>query len=267
MNTNKGLRVAVRQSGDAVVVRPLGRLDPLTYQQMQQTLLYCVVTKPSSLVVELDELEVTNSSSLSLFTTVWIRVGEWPGVPMVLVAGRERLRAQLNRRKLSEFVPCFPTTSEALASVNGHSPHYRERVWLPPSLNAVRWAKLVVDRFFLHQQVQAQLGVVQLVVSELVRAATRTASSDISLRLEQYSEMLTVAVRNDALAAHRCSAATGPAIADMVSAFGRTLVDARSVVTWATFKSRTPPNSRPSRRLPACAWLPEANGVVAAQVS
>ena len=141
MNTNKGLRVAVRQSGDAVVVRPLGRLDPLTYQQMQQTLLYCVVTKPSSLVVELDELEVTNSSSLSLFTTVWIRVGEWPGVPMVLVAGRERLRAQLNRRKLSEFVPCFPTTSEALASVNGHSPRYRERVWLPPSLNAVRWAK------------------------------------------------------------------------------------------------------------------------------
>ncbi len=102
----------------AVVVRPVGRLDLSTYPLLRDALLGHAAEQPAALIVDLDGIEAEAVTSLSVFTTVRMRISSWPAIPMLLSASRSPLSRLLRRSAVPRFVPTF-----------NHRPRPRVKPW------------------------------------------------------------------------------------------------------------------------------------------
>ncbi|GAA2667228.1 MULTISPECIES: ATP-binding protein [Actinosynnema] len=181
----------------ATVVRPEGRLDLSTYVPLRDGLLKCAVTGPSAVVVLLgDGFEFATPALMSVFSTVWTRVAEWPGVRIVLVGESDPHRAALAGGGAGRFVPHYPTLTDALASVEHPAQPQRDEALLPDTpvgaLIARQFVRETCERWDLGDRIEDAV----LVATELVENALEHTSSAPSLRLELRGGRLVVAVRD-----------------------------------------------------------------------
>jgi hypothetical protein len=187
----------VRRLGGIIVVLPSGRLDVGTYAAFRDGLLKLAADEPDAIVVRLGaEFAVARPSMLAVFATVWMRVSEWPGVPIVVVPETTRHQSDVRRCGVSRFVPAYSSMRAAVQSV-GYPPAYRrDVVELPCDLSAPRMARTFVRRACARWGVPLITDDAVLVASELTENAVRHAGSSSVLRLELRPGALAVAARD-----------------------------------------------------------------------
>lgn len=181
----------------AAVVRPTGRLDLTTYRELRDGLLKCAVDEPTAVIVCLDDdFECATPAFMSVFTTVGLRVSEWPGVPLMLVGESPGHRRAL-ATGTTGAVPGFTALNAALAAVERPTERTRDETQLPDSLLSGLLARHFVRETCQRRHVTHFIHDAVTIATELVENAVRHARSAPVLRLELRGHRLTVAVRDE----------------------------------------------------------------------
>ncbi len=192
------LRIDVTDLAGAVVATPSGRLDLAGYPVLRDGLLKLAAGSPLALIVRLGpELDIASRAMHAVFTTVWMRISQWPDIPMVLVAETDRHRHELGRGGVTRFVATAPDLTAALQIAKKPPERRFHRVALPNSPTAPMIARGAARDACEQWRLPALRDDAMLVVSELVENAVRHAHSASVLRIELRARALSIAVRDD----------------------------------------------------------------------
>lgn len=177
------------------VMRPHGELNAITYRQFADDLVEFAMAEPRAVIIVLDDLLIADEPLLTAVSGAWMRVGEWPGVPILVVVGSASRRARLESGALRRFVPVFATVSAAEDAVDTPLRLHACLNLVPAADSAQRARRFttdVCDRW----EVSDVLGPALLIVTEFVENAFLHArgTGDIQVRLELRDDLLTVAV-------------------------------------------------------------------------
>lgn len=179
-----------------LVVKPVGDLDAKTYREFRDDLVKFVMDQPSGLVVVVDDLRIDSRESLTAFSAAWMLVGEWPAVPILLVASDPEVRATLAGSPLARYVPVYDTVRAALAGVGDPPGPRHSEIELFPYATSSHVARRFVERTCRQWSVSGRVQDAMGVATELVENAILHAGTDLRLRLELHERGLTVAVRD-----------------------------------------------------------------------
>ena len=197
--TSENSRLVVDRTlrDDVMLVEPHGVLDLDTYADLRDTLIKCALEQPTALVVDLSALCVPTAVTLNVFSTVWMRVSDWPGVPIALITSQPDDRQRLRHSAVSRFLPVHGTFEQACQAL-GEPPLRRHSVLeLPNSKGGPAIARWFVGETCLRWNRTDLLPAAIMVANELVENAIQHAHSEPLLRLELRRGMLTVAVYDD----------------------------------------------------------------------
>ncbi|MET8758724.1 ATP-binding protein [Lentzea sp. NPDC004782] len=192
------IRIETTDLAGVLVAAPVGRLELVSYASLRDGLLKLAVDEPLALVVRLDDrFEVPSRAMLAVFTTVWMKVSQWPGIPLALVTDVDDHLEELRTSGVSRFIPTTRTLPEALRAVEQPPERRFRRVVLPDSPAAPMMARAAVREACERWELQKISDDAVLVVSELVENAVRHARSSSTLRIELRPRGLSLAVRDD----------------------------------------------------------------------
>ncbi|MFD4638147.1 ATP-binding protein [Lentzea sp. NPDC058436] len=191
------ISVQTTELAGVVVATPVGRLDLSSYPSLRDELLKQATEAPAAVVVRLGpDFETASRAMLAVFTTVWMRISQWPGVPVVLVAETDKHRHELRRSGVSRHVDTAPDLESALERAGQPPPRRYRRLSLPNSLVAALLAREEVRDACEEWSLPLQLDDALLVVTELVENAVRHARTESVLRVELRPAGLSIAVRD-----------------------------------------------------------------------
>lgn len=241
---NKADRVKVTHTElDGCLVASLdGVLDSLTYPHVRDGLVKLALEEPRAVVACLDELSVGSQSLLSVFSSAWMRVNDWPHVPILLVASATDRRATIEGSAISRFVPVFGTVAEAIQAAKTSAPRRRRKAEFPPVLMCAAAARDFVRDTCRDWRIESLTADAVCLASELTENAIEHARTQLDVRLELRRGVLTVAVRDASpapaiLRQGRLGEPLGyglQIVADLATAWG-CVPDLRGgKVTWAT---------------------------------
>lgn len=196
MNEADRIEVVHEELDGCLVVSLTGVLDSLSYGPLRDSLIKLAMEEPRAVVARLDDLQVGHESLLTVFSSVWMRVSDWPGVQIFLVAKDTDRRIAIARSAVSRFVPVFAGIEQAIAAVEKESPRRRRRAMYPPVLMCSAAARGFVRETCRDWGIEAWSSDAVCIASELVENAIEHARTDLELRLELRRGMLTVAVRD-----------------------------------------------------------------------
>lgn len=189
-----GLRLDSYPGVGALVLRPVGELTMATYADLRDGLLKCAAQEPPAIVVDLDDIQVSGTASLAVFPAVWMRICDWPGVPMVLAVTHQPLRTLLDTSAIPWFVPTYRSVTDALTALESAPPRRRRTMQLSCDPGCARWVRRVVEQTCHEWDVTQIATDAELVACELAENLIRHARSDGWLRLELRGTALTIAV-------------------------------------------------------------------------
>jgi hypothetical protein len=235
----RGVGWAPHRTADCLVLEPKGVLDAVSYRRFRDDLVKFAMDRPRAVIVVVDELVIGSGHSLTAFSSAGLRVGEWPGVPILLVARDAARRASIGRSTMARFVPVHASVDVAIAAVSDPPPGRRAEVDLVGVTASSRLARAFVHSTCRRWNVAGHVTEAMEVATELVENAILHADSGLSLRLELRDGRLTVAVRDgcprEAVLRERTSAPAGGLhlVAHLARAWG-CVPDARGgKVVWA----------------------------------
>jgi hypothetical protein len=180
--------------GRTLVVRPVGELTAKTYEQLRDGLLKFAAEEPAAIVVTLASMRTAVASLLNVFPTVHDRIDNWPGVPLILAAAHQPLRAMLDVSAIPRFIPTYPTLTEALKGLHAAPRRRRRQVQLPCNPTSARLARRVVQRTCHAWGIPKMAADAAIVASELTDNMVYHARSQGWLRLDLRGNKLTIAV-------------------------------------------------------------------------
>jgi anti-sigma regulatory factor (Ser/Thr protein kinase) len=200
VSTPEPLVIDRRREQGMTILEPRGVLDLASYAQLRDLMLKCALDLPRALIVELRSLRCPTTATLSVFTTVSMRVSDWPGVPILLVVADRQDRESLAANGITRYVPVFPDLDAARRAGldRGAPPRRRAVIELPAVDSAPSLARQFVERACRRwgcAEQQAEDGTV--VVNALVDNALRHGGDNPSVRLELRGDALTIAVADD----------------------------------------------------------------------
>ncbi|GHH40656.1 ATP-binding protein [Lentzea cavernae] len=192
------ISVQTTELAGVVVATPVGRLDLSSYPALRDGLLKQAAGVPDAIVVRLGpDFESASRAMLAVFTTVWMKISQWPDVPMVLVTETEKHRHDLRRSGVARHVATATDLRTALQRAEEPPPRRYRRISLPNSLVAALMAREEVRNACEDWDLPALVDDALLVVTELVENAVRHAGSESVLRIELRASGLSLAVRDD----------------------------------------------------------------------
>ncbi|MFL6140627.1 MAG: ATP-binding protein [Labedaea sp.] len=243
------LHIEHRLRNGVTVVVPDGTLDLMSYAQLRDDLIKAALEVPRAVVVDISSLIVPTPATLSVFTTVWMRVCDWPGVPILLLEPDSDNRDRLRAHGLTRFVPAFAALDDALRWLDGARLHRRVRLELPAGNIACSAARRFVHETCLRWDGDDQLEQdATAVANSLVANAVQHGQGIRSLRLELRRGLFSISVYDEGPS----FIPPGTAVSDISIGLGLMLVEALSSawgcsptptgkVVWATLRpSRTP---------------------------
>jgi anti-sigma regulatory factor (Ser/Thr protein kinase) len=193
-----GITIETTDLAGVVVATPAGRLDLASYPSLRDGLLKFAADEPQALVVRLGEpFEAPSRAMLSVFTTVWMKVSQWPDIPMALLADTDDHFEELRASGVARFLPTTRTLGEALKAVEQPPRRRFRQMSLPCSVTAPLMARAAVREACAQWELPKISDDAVLVVSELVENAVRHACSESTLRIELRPRGLSLAVRDD----------------------------------------------------------------------
>jgi anti-sigma regulatory factor (Ser/Thr protein kinase) len=177
------------------VVRPTGILDGTTYRWLRDLLMKLAVEQPEAVIVDLDELRVDHETSLTVFSSAWMQVGQWPGVPILLVATAGAQRALLHGA-ISRYTPYYATITGALGAARRPPLRRRASLDLAATPASSRVARAFVRETCQSWGISAQVSGAKAVATELVDNVTMHAGTESRILLELRNRLLTISVRD-----------------------------------------------------------------------
>ncbi|SES32399.1 ATP-binding protein [Lentzea albida] len=192
------LKVRAEERDECTLISVDGVLGRSTYAVLRDYMLKCAVEAPRALVVDLSNVTIATTSALSVFTTVWLRISDWPATPLLVATGSRHVEL-LRRTAIRRYVGVYGQVGEALANVERPAPRKRVARELPHDPSSPRAARLFVRQTCAEWELADLLtnDAVQ-VASELVQNTVQhTFSEVVRLRLELRRGRLTVAVGDD----------------------------------------------------------------------
>ncbi|MFD2420138.1 ATP-binding protein [Amycolatopsis pigmentata] len=190
------IEVAQREQAGCAIARLTGRLDSLNYLRTRDQLIKLALEEPRAVVVEVDGLEVPSEPLLTVFSAAWMKVSQWPGVPILVVATDVIRRRWLKRCAFSRFVPVFADIDEAVDSLGVTPMRRRATIDLAAEPSSAALARRFVRGVCAEWSVEPEIEEVVCVASELVENVVKHADTVMQLRLELRDRLLTVAVRD-----------------------------------------------------------------------
>jgi STAS domain len=166
----------------SLVMRPVGELSPQTYERLRDGLLACAADEPAAIVVDLGGMQTAIASLLNVFPVVSDRIGDWPGVRLVLAAARHPLRTMLDSSGVSRFVPTYGSVSEALQELDATPPPLQREMTLPCTPESSRWGRHLVGWTCQEWNIPETIPDAVVVTSELIDNMVQHARSEGQLR-------------------------------------------------------------------------------------
>jgi DNA-directed RNA polymerase specialized sigma24 family protein len=178
------------------VVRPVGRLDVSTQVGLRDALLKAAADNPTALIVDMDHLIISTPVLYTLFMVVSERIGEWPGIPLLLLAGDTAVLAALRSTALRRTIPIHNTLAGVLAAADLCPPYRYRRLHLPASPPSVGRARLFTTEACSAWNIPHMLDDAVRIVAALVDNAVTHARTPIRLRLTEQNSRLRISVRD-----------------------------------------------------------------------
>ena len=184
--------------GSSCLLTFSGVLDSSTYLELRNSVIKAALDQPRAVVVDVSALEVTSPSAWSVFTSARWHVSIWPDVPIILVCGHARGRAEITRNGVARYVPVYPTVDIALATPTDDSRRGRRRMRadLPASASSLRQSRALVAETLTGWSQTDLVPVATVIVNVLVENALEHTASTPVLRLETDDTTVTVAVED-----------------------------------------------------------------------
>lgn len=234
-----GLRIDDTPHGDYRVVYPSGTLDVDSYPGLRDSLLKYAADVPEALIVVMDSLHVEREHLLSVFSLAWMRVADWPGIPVVLLARDHARRQALQRGAVSRYVPVHADLADAEQSLAGLPTRYRLQATLHDTATASARGRALAREACAQWGVEVLSQDATMVVTELVENSLKHTDSAPALRLELRRGLLSVAATDDSPARARLRESNGQSsrglrlVAQTARVWGCTPTLAGGKVVWA----------------------------------
>jgi hypothetical protein len=241
------LHLATGVRDDAVVVTATGVLDLAGCQPLRDWLHKAGTEAPRAVLVDITHLRIDRPSLLALFATVHERLAEWPGLPLLLVAGPGRTADLLAAGRTDHYLPVHETVAAALAAAGDPLPRRVARMRLANAAGSAATARRFTDRTCAGWGVgRATTDDALLLVSELVSNATSHTGAEPRVRLELRRGLLSVAVGDDVPGTVSIPDPAGDPsrthglllVAQLARAWGCSPTTDGGKVVWATLRTR-----------------------------
>lgn len=197
MPATTDLQISRSFRDDAAVLTPVGVLDLASYGQLRDALLKCALEIPRAVIVDVSALLVPTDATLAVFPSVWMQVSEWPGVPIMVVAGPELARRRIRHSPITRYVPVHTSVRAALDSLATPPARRRAVLELPYDPCSAAAARRFVNVVCTRWGITDLITDATMIASELVENAMQHAASESRLRLELRDQMFTIAVYDD----------------------------------------------------------------------
>ncbi|WP_086847295.1 anti-anti-sigma factor [Amycolatopsis kentuckyensis] len=190
--THTPVQLAVGRHEQVTVVRVSGELNDGSYPALRDGLLKIATDAPDGLVADISELAIGDSSLVSVFSLVAMRIGDWPGIPFTVVAGAGH-RKLLSRHVVGRYVPVRADLAAATAALD-HSVRRRcERTFSRAVGTSAAIREFVTGRL-IEWELPELAEDARLIVTELAENVLRHTTSAPKLRLDLRRGVCTVAV-------------------------------------------------------------------------
>ncbi|MGW3967132.1 ATP-binding protein [Amycolatopsis sp. NPDC005003] len=183
----------VGRHGEATVVRVTGELNLTSYPTLRDGLLKIATDAPDGLVADISRLAIADSSLVSVFSLVAMRIGDWPGIPFTLAAGGAGHRGLLSSHVVDRYVPVRVDLTAAAAALDHPVRRRCERVFPRSDGTSAQIRDFVADRL-CGWGVPELCEDARLIATELVENVLRHTTSEPKLRLDLRRGVCTVAV-------------------------------------------------------------------------
>ena len=230
-----GLSIELNRTRPIVRLRASGTLDAFTAPDLSAALLEAVAEQPAGVLIEVDDLLVTDEVGLTVFATVGAQNRIWPGCGLVLAGPNARLHEAAERMGIIPYVamcPDLPTALDHLARIPV-PPWQREDI--AADRNAPGLARAAVADFCAGQGIGGgAMGgeIAQLVASELVTNAVVHAGTPIQLTLR----LAAAAAAHRGPRRGRRARCGSPGLLDETAESGRGLVLVEALAaSWGSF--------------------------------
>lgn len=194
MGSTVALDVRLTAHRGATLAHATGVLDVATYAQLRDTLLKAATEAPRAVIVDVGRLDMPSQASLSVFSVVSLRVAEWPGVPVMLLAPDPARYERLAGSPVARYVPVFHDLDSAMAAIGAPSRRRQDRIRLAggasSSAVARAFARSTCQRWGLHAVCEDAMAV----ATELTENVVRHAGGEAMLRMDLRRGLLSLAV-------------------------------------------------------------------------
>jgi len=187
------VHLAVARHEQATLVTVTGDLNPASYSSLRDGLLKIATDAREGLVADISGLTIDDASLVSVFSLIAMRIGDWPGIPLAMVAAGPAHRVLLARHVVDRYVAVRADLAAATEALDHPVRRRSERTFG----RADRTSASVRD-FVTHKL--TGWGVPELVedarfiATELVENVLRHTTSEPRLRLDLRQGICTVAV-------------------------------------------------------------------------
>jgi hypothetical protein len=191
------IRFSARYTSGVTIACPIGTLNMSTYATFRDTLLKYGAEEPEALIVELDELDMPSTHALTVFSLAAMRMSDWPGIRLLLVARSEGRRSMLAASSIARFVPVHRSVDTAMAALAEPPARTRAVIELPPTSTSTRRARYFARMNCGRWQISELITDAMTVVTSLVENTLLHTTSTAFLRMELRRDLLTIAVSDD----------------------------------------------------------------------
>lgn len=212
------------------IVAPSGELDACGAAALRDRLLAAAAGEPAAVLVDVTALDLSATSTTTLFAEAADETARWPGVPMLVVDPHGRLPADPRVHR---------TAAAAIATIGEPPPRRLARRTLPNTRRGGRAGRAFVQDCCRRWHVEdGRAADAVWVANELIENTIRHTPCEPSLRVELRADELTVAVSDDDPRAPRPDPAQRPlhglaAVHRLASAWGIAPIMGGGKVVWA----------------------------------
>ncbi|HET8657578.1 MAG TPA: ATP-binding protein [Micromonosporaceae bacterium] len=203
------LTAEVERRFPVALVHLRGRLDQVTAPAACATLLGCLTEQPTTVVVDVGDLVLTDDAALALLPAICRRAALWPGAAVLFCGPRPAMVKALDRLVVTRLVRVYGTQEEALAVADRRPVPPRVTEVLPPDRYAPARAREVVHEACREWGLLELAPLAQLLATELVSNGVMHAGTPLAFSVILRGGNLYVAVRDEDPQPVRIGTATG----------------------------------------------------------
>lgn len=187
------VHLAIARREQATVVTVTGELNLASYPSLRDGLLKIATDAPDGLVADIRGLTIGDSSLVSVFSLVAMRIGDWPGIPFTIVAAGSGHQVLLSRHVVDRYVPIRRDLAAATAALDQPVRRRSERTFGRFDGASARAREFVTAKL-TEWQVAELAEDARFIATELVENVLKHTTSEPRLRLDLRRGVCTVAV-------------------------------------------------------------------------